>query len=68
MSAPRERSLEHVKHIVLDALRGRPARVYLFGSSATGSARRLTLVRRDIAAGRIARRTAHGQPYWTEVA
>lgn len=29
---------------------------------------RLTLVRRDIAAGRIARRTAHGQPYWTEVA
>lgn len=29
---------------------------------------RLTLVRRDIAAGRIARRMAHGQPYWTEVA
>jgi predicted nucleotidyltransferase len=29
---------------------------------------RLIRVRRDIAAGRIRRRTAHGQPYWTEVA
>jgi predicted nucleotidyltransferase len=29
---------------------------------------RLAEVRRDIAAGRILRRTAHGQPYWTEVA
>jgi hypothetical protein len=29
---------------------------------------RLVRVRRDIAAGRIVRRMAHGQPYWTEVA
>lgn len=29
---------------------------------------RLIRVRRDIAAGRIVRRIAHGQPYWTEVA
>jgi len=28
----------------------------------------LIRVRRDIAAGRIVRRVAHGQPYWTEVA
>jgi hypothetical protein len=28
----------------------------------------LNRVRRDIAAGRIVRRLAHGQPYWTEVA
>jgi hypothetical protein len=29
---------------------------------------RLARVRRDIAAGRLVRRIAHGQPYWTEVA
>lgn len=29
---------------------------------------RLVRIRRDIAAGRIVRRLAHGQPYWTEVA
>jgi hypothetical protein len=28
----------------------------------------LIRVRHDIAAGRIVRRMAHGQPYWTEVA
>jgi hypothetical protein len=28
----------------------------------------LIRVRREIAAGRIVRRVAHGQPYWTEVA
>ena len=29
---------------------------------------RLARVRRDIAAGHLVRRIAHGQPYWTEVA
>jgi len=29
---------------------------------------RLVQVRREIAAGRIVRRVAHGQPYWTGVA
>ena len=29
---------------------------------------RLAAVRRDIAAGRIVRRSAHGQPYWTKAA
>ena len=29
---------------------------------------RLIRVRRDIAAGRLQRRVAHGQPYWTEAA
>jgi len=29
---------------------------------------RLVAVRRDIVAGRLVRRTAHGQPYWSEVA
>jgi len=28
----------------------------------------LAVVRRDIAAGRLVRRTVHGQPYWSEVA
>lgn len=36
----RERALEEVRRIVLDALRPYPARVYLFGSCATGSFRR----------------------------
>jgi hypothetical protein len=40
MTTPRERSLERVKRIVLDGLQRHPARVYLFGSSATGSVRR----------------------------
>jgi predicted nucleotidyltransferase len=39
MTAQRERSLEQVKRIVLDTLRGRQARVYLFGSTVTGVAR-----------------------------
>ena len=39
MTAQRERSLEQVKRIVLDGLRGRPARVYVFGSTVTGVAR-----------------------------
>jgi predicted nucleotidyltransferase len=39
LTAERQRALERVRRIVLDALKGRPARVYLFGSSATGSAR-----------------------------
>jgi predicted nucleotidyltransferase len=39
LTAERQRALERVRRIVLDALRGRPARVYLFGSSASGSAR-----------------------------
>jgi hypothetical protein len=30
--------------------------------------RRLALVRRDIAEGRLVRRTLHGQPYWSKVA
>jgi HicB family/Nucleotidyltransferase domain len=30
--------------------------------------RRLALVRGDIAAGRLVRRTVHGQPYWAKVA
>ncbi len=30
--------------------------------------RRLTVVRRDIADGRLVRRTVHGQPYWAKVA
>lgn len=30
--------------------------------------RRLSAVRRKIAAGRLVRRTVHGQPYWAEVA
>jgi HicB family/Nucleotidyltransferase domain len=30
--------------------------------------RRLALVRRDIAEGRLVRRTVHGQPYWAKVA
>lgn len=30
--------------------------------------RRLAEVRRDVLAGRLVRRTAHGQPYWSEVA
>jgi hypothetical protein len=30
--------------------------------------RHLAAVRRDIAAGRLVRRTVHGQPYWSEVA
>jgi len=29
---------------------------------------RLARIRRDIASGRLVRRTAHGQPYWSEVA
>jgi hypothetical protein len=29
---------------------------------------RLAAVRRDIVAGRVVRRTAHGQPYWAQVA
>jgi len=30
--------------------------------------RRLAEIRRDVLAGRLVRRTAHGQPYWSEVA
>jgi hypothetical protein len=30
--------------------------------------RRLVRIREDIAAGRIVRRLAHGQPYWVEAA
>jgi len=30
--------------------------------------RRLVALRRDIAAGRVVRRTVHGQPYWVEAA
>ena len=30
--------------------------------------RRLVEIRRDVVAGRLVRRTAHGQPYWSEVA
>jgi predicted nucleotidyltransferase len=40
MMPRRERSLEQVKRLVLEGLRGCPARVYLFGSSVTGAARR----------------------------
>jgi predicted nucleotidyltransferase len=36
----RARALRRVREIVLDALEGRDVRVYLFGSSATGRARR----------------------------
>jgi len=36
----RQRSLEEVKRLVLDALRAYPARVYLFGSSVAGTTRR----------------------------
>lgn len=39
MPTQRERSLEQVRRIVLDRLRGRRARVYLFGSTATATAR-----------------------------
>lgn len=39
MSAVRDRSVEQVKRIVLDRLRGRPVRVYLFGSTVTGVVR-----------------------------
>lgn len=39
MPTQRERGLERVRRIVLDRLRGRPARVYLFGSTATGRVR-----------------------------
>lgn len=39
-TAYRERSLERVKGMVLDALAGYRVRVYLFGSSAAGTARR----------------------------
>ena len=37
---PRERALDNVKEIVLGALVGYDAKVYLFGSCATGIARR----------------------------
>jgi hypothetical protein len=30
--------------------------------------KRLAAVRRDIVAGKIVRKTSHGQPYWAEVA
>lgn len=42
MSAVRQRSLDKVKHIVLDRLGGHPARVYLFGSCARGDAHLLS--------------------------
>ena len=40
MTTPRERALEEVKRIVLDALRESGAAVYLIGSCATGAAPR----------------------------
>jgi predicted nucleotidyltransferase len=40
LSAPRARALARVREIVLEALGGRPVRVYLFGSSVTGPVRR----------------------------
>jgi predicted nucleotidyltransferase len=40
MTTPRERALLEVKRMVLEALQGCPARVYLFGSCATEAARR----------------------------
>ena len=40
MESCRERALERIKEIVLEVLAGVDARVYLFGSSATGRVRR----------------------------
>lgn len=42
LSAVRQRALETVRHIVLDRLAGRRARVYLFGSCARGDAHLLS--------------------------
>lgn len=42
LSPIRQRSLEKVKHIVLDRLAGHPAHVYLFGSCARGDAHLLS--------------------------
>ncbi|HZT87817.1 MAG TPA: nucleotidyltransferase domain-containing protein [Stellaceae bacterium] len=39
MNPVRERALERLRGIVLDALRGRDAAVYLFGSHASGNVR-----------------------------
>jgi len=42
MSTTHDRSLEQVKQIVLDHLRGRRVAIYLFGSHAAGTSRRFS--------------------------